>query len=460
MSTTERTVRVAAIHIKNVLGIAEAEIRPGKVTMIQGRNGVGKTSLLESIRAALGGGHDVTLLRKGETKGEVMVLLEDGTEITKTITPETSKTRVKHPEYGTLPAPGGYLAKLRDTLSLNPVDFLVAKKDRRLELLLSAIPLKLQKADLANVLDLCSTKPNLDRHALEVLAGIEKDLYDQRTGMNRSLKDKRTAAEEMRKALPPEAGDGTNWKSFLEAGERELRKLEQDTLEMKHAIESNITERWNQAEMLRREHVSSLEAERDAEIARIRADYSSKIESAKQAITQVANDLRQEKEERIAALTNSASEKRISLQNDIAQLRAKADAYTRAKAAREHIQLLEDGASQLESDANLLTGALDELSTIKGDLLDRLPIKGVEIQDGDIFVDGIQFDRVNESRRVRLAIEMALLRAGSLRLLCVDGIESLDSASQQALFDFAEEKGIQLIIAKVTDGPLNVENIA
>lgn len=459
-ATTDRAVRVAAIHVKNVLGIAEAEIRPGKVTLIEGRNGSGKTSLLESIRACLTGGSDATLIRRGQEKGEVVIVLEDGTEISKTITADSSRTKIKHPEFGTLAKPATYLDKLRDTLSLNPVDFLTCKKDKRLELLLSAIPLRLQKADLANVLGFCSTKPNLDRHALEVLASIEKDLYDQRTGINRSLKDKRTTAEELRKALPPEASDGTNWESALASVQAEQRAAFESSANQKRLVESDILERWNRIDQDRRNHVRSLEQERDAEIARIRDEYGSKIDSANRAATAVSNDLKQEKESRLESLRVESDKQIREIDQRMADVRAKADGYTRAQAAREHVQLLEDGASQLESDAKLLTGALDELSTIKGDLLDKLPIKGVEIQESEIYVDGIPFDRVNESRRVRLAIEMALLRAGNLRLLCVDGIEALDSVSQHALFDFAEEKGIQLIIAKVTDGPLNIENIA
>ena len=46
-------MKVAKINIKSILGIDEMEIKPGKITLVEGRNGAGKTSILEAIKAAL-----------------------------------------------------------------------------------------------------------------------------------------------------------------------------------------------------------------------------------------------------------------------------------------------------------------------------------------------------------------------------------------------------------------------
>jgi len=66
-------MRVSKPEIKNLLGIEQLEIAPGSVTVISGKNASGKTSVLESIKAALGGGHDGTLLRKGAKEGEIFL---------------------------------------------------------------------------------------------------------------------------------------------------------------------------------------------------------------------------------------------------------------------------------------------------------------------------------------------------------------------------------------------------
>jgi energy-coupling factor transporter ATP-binding protein EcfA2 len=457
---TEKPITVAVVKISNILGIQQAEIRPGRVTLIEGKNAAGKTSLLEALKCAFVGGSDATLLRKGEARGEVVVLLSDGTEVIRTVTAEGSKSKIKHPDFGALSKPAAYLDKLRDTLSLNPVEFLTAKKDKRVELLLAAIPLRLQHADVADILDICSSPHDLDRHALQVLDNIEKDLYDQRTGINRSVKDKRTAAEEMKKALPPEAGEGINWSDQLETEQRAFDAFRESLAIKESAVTADIASRAARNDELMRGHVRTLETERDAEIQRIREEYQHKIDSAKSAANTVAGDLLSERDEKLAVIRKDVDEQYPIFQKRIAEAKANAETYIRAQSAREHVEQLESGAASLEQDAQTLSKALKDLETIKCALLDKLPIKDVEIRNGDVFVDGIPFDRVNESRRVRLAVEIAMLRTGNLPIMCVDGVEALDSSSLQALEQIAEESGIQLVMARVTDGPLEVRTIA
>lgn len=51
-----RGLRVTALEVRNLFGIAEAVIRPGQRNILRGKNGTGKTSILESVQLALGGG--------------------------------------------------------------------------------------------------------------------------------------------------------------------------------------------------------------------------------------------------------------------------------------------------------------------------------------------------------------------------------------------------------------------
>jgi len=84
-------MRITGIEIENILGIKELEFNPGQVTEISGKNGSGKTSILEAIKGALKGGHDATLLKAGETQGGVVLVLDNGFRINKTITSKGSE---------------------------------------------------------------------------------------------------------------------------------------------------------------------------------------------------------------------------------------------------------------------------------------------------------------------------------------------------------------------------------
>ena len=62
-------MKIASIHIENVLGIEELDINPGAVTRITGANATGKSSTIEAIKSAVKGGHDATLIRQGAEHG-------------------------------------------------------------------------------------------------------------------------------------------------------------------------------------------------------------------------------------------------------------------------------------------------------------------------------------------------------------------------------------------------------
>lgn len=452
-------VRVASLRIRNILGIEQVEVRPGSVTLVEGRNGEGKTSILEAFKAVLSGGQDATLLRNGAASGEIVLVLDDGTQIEKTVTAERSDLKVRHAEFGKLPQPRTYINRLLDSFSLNPVDFLLAKKDKQLELLLEAIPLHVRPADLAGITDLCSMDLDFDKHALQVLAAVGKDLYDQRTGYNRSAKERRTAAAEMKKALPAEATAGNAQEALRDA------KAEQATF-LNHI--NSESERINRsADETRAEERRAFETrrdalikERDVEIEAIRTHYQGLLDAAGQKLNTQLDSVAKAQQHEHEKLAKERQVRTDELAKKVAAAEAAMQTFIHAAAAREHVTKLEEGAATNERKSRDLTEAIDELETIKAALVEKLPIRGLEIRGTDIYIDGVAFERVNEARRVRMAIELAMLRAGSLPLLCCDGIERLDSASLEALENVAKENGVQLVMARVTDSDLAVKVIA
>lgn len=452
-------VRVVALRIHNVMGIVDAEIKPGSVTVIQGSNGLGKTSLLESFKAVLKGGHDATLLRKGAESGEIVMILSDGTEIQKRIRETDSKTQVTHPDFGKLPTPSKFIDALRDAFAINPLDFLTAKPDKRVELLLSAIPMELSPIDVKSIADLCTSKPDLSRHALQACSAIEKDLFDQRTGLNRAAKEKRASIAQMKAALPTEAGaaDAAKVMASVELEYSDFRDAHSKaTARITEQSGLNINSERAAAESA----IAKLKDELMREMDALRDRYADMINGVREDSDKNITAIREKSEAKLLELNSGRSEKVRQFEAALATARANADAFTRAQTARDHIAHMESGALTLESDAAALTEALAELDNVRGNLLENLPIKGVTLVDGDIFVDGIPFDRVNESRRMRLAVEVAMLRSGNLPFMAVDGAEALDSKSLETLGQVAVEMGIQLVLSKVTDGPLEVSKIA
>lgn len=112
--------------------------------------------------------------------------------------------------------------------------------------------------------------------------------------------------------------------------------------------------------------------------------------------------------------------------------------------------------SGLKKDAVNQSTAIDNLQAFKIEILNNMPIKGLEVRDGDIYLDNVQFDRLNTQTQVDLAIDIALMRVGELQMMCVDGLELMDSKHFDMLLDKLEERGVQAFVTRVTDEKLEI----
>lgn len=448
-------MRVLRIVIRNILGLESLDIRPGRVTEILGENGTGKTSCLEAIRAALGGGHDATLLKQGATEGEVILLLDDGTEIKRRITEDRSETTVTVPEFGRISKPASYIRTLADALSLNPVRFLTAARKERVDQLLQAIPMQVTADQITFVPTLALSGVDLDEHALTVIGKIHKAIYDQRTGVNRAEKEKRGTIKQMTETLPEDAPEG-NWGDVLQQATTAFTALQDERSKRFKVIETWADAQAKQAEDACQQHIEEVKAELEKAIEKLRTDAQIEIDRTRAERDAVVKAVEGGREERRATVEQEYRPREDELKEKIGQAKAMVEQHTKAESTRQFIAQLTQEADQLAEGASKLTLALGRLEALKAGLLQRLPIPGLEVKDGDIFVDGIPFDRVNTAKKVQLAIEVARLRAGSLGLVAVDGLECLDPKTFEAFRREAAKADLQFVISRVTEGPLEI----
>ena len=64
---------------------------------------------------------------------------------------------------------------------------------------------------------------------------------------------------------------------------------------------------------------------------------------------------------------------------------------------------------------------------------------------------------MNDAERVKFSINLAIMKAGQLKLICVDGMEKLDSKNFAKWEAAIAETGAQCVITRVTDGPRKIE---
>lgn len=437
-------MRIAQIKISNILGIAELEFTPAGFNEISGPNGTGKTSVLEAIKAALSTGHDATLLRNGAEKGEAVLILDDGTELTKTVTADksTNKARVG----GKLASrPAETIKALTDLYSANPIEFLRARKQDRVKVLLETMPLEADIAKLQEITGIPVTAAP-GTHALAVIETLHKEVYDDRTGTNRAVKEKDNAINQLKLAMPEAPGG-------VEGSEDEI------IAKVKEADESRVTELDRITAKL-----TGIKKENQAKIDEIRAEAQRQIDAIKaKAIADV--EAIQTEERHIEGLAGQQRERTIQKHTDtvaplntaLESIKSNRSAHAKREQAMQTIKQMQHDLTGLQADVARQTKALSDLEQYKADLLAALPIPGVEVKDGEIYRDGVHFDRLNTAQQVWVAVEIAKLRAGNLGVCCVDGIELLDPKAFEEFKAQALESNLQLFVSRVTGEEFEVK---
>ena len=389
--------------------------------------------MLEAIKAVLTSGHDATLLRHGADKGEVVLVLDDGTELSKTVTAANSTTAVRK-DGKKIPRPAEAIKALTDALSVNPVEFLLAKPKERARVLLEAMPLEADTEHLSQITGLpVRAAPGL--HALHVIEQVRQQVFDARTGTNRAVKEKAATINQLEAAVPPSP-------SGVDGSEEELEAAVNAAIAAQNTTLTRIDAKLKS---LRQEAADQIEA--------IRAEAQQRIDAVKAGLAEQESKAAQAREKANATCADTAG----PLRQQLAIIRRDREAAGRRKQTLETIEVLRTELGSLQTEAQQQTAALDGIDAYKAELLAGLPIPGLEVIDGEIYRNGVLFDRLNTAQQVEVAVEVAKLRAADLGIVCVDKIEHLDSKTLDAFKASALESQLQFFVTRVADGEFNIE---
>jgi len=421
-------MKLTKLKIKNILGIDDIEFDAGKFTTITGANSSGKSSIFKAIQNVFQGGHEANLVRKGEEKGEIVLVFDDGVTARKVVTEEKSVLAVSGHKNGKT-----YLDSISDITAINPISFLAGSESERLKILLESMTIELPESRL---LELLNGERMPYGEPLEVLEKIRKNLYDKRTGENRMVAGTKANIIGLEATLPPRS----EGKDF----EAELGKVEGELEELRAKRSGAEAERNTETER----KVQSYKDTRDAEIEAIREKYGALIEETKAANSAGYAKTQMEYE--------SASE---PLKTKIAELKESVKTQAVTESTKKAIARAKSELASYEAESARLDKALEEIAQIKLDILAKTPFQGLEIKDGRIYIDNIPFTQLNTAAQVAFTLKLAKLRTEGkeLKLVCLDNMECLDEQTLTAFKTAAAKTDLQFIITRVGNGELEVQ---
>ena len=421
-------MKIRAIEITNILGTEHVRFAPGSLTVIQGHNGSGKSSIIDALMAVFEGGHDPGLLRRGAKKGQIVLTLDDGTTITKTVTAKGSTVEILDPAGHIVPAPQKFVNQLAEALRVDPARLLLAKPKDLLAVLLEVMPIAF---DPDEVMQACGGRPVPNKTLdLDGLAILRKQLYEERAVANKAARDAEGTVTSLRRTLPEQ--DEKDWGAEAESVRAELAaavKLVADTqVEIERAL--GIKQREISAEIDRK--MRDLEAER----------------------TRRVNEGREKAFAMIEALNLDAALHLDALKARAATATERASAQQRAAGVRESIKTFDAKIRESNIAADRLSEAIEALDKLKAAKLESLPIPGLEVSEGRAYLDGVPWEHVNTARQVETAFQIWDLWAAPFAVL--DDAEHFDPATWEAFMAYCLASGRQVIAARVDPGPLKI----
>ncbi|MDR2486502.1 MAG: AAA family ATPase [Clostridiales Family XIII bacterium] len=391
------TTKITRLEIENVKRVKAVALEPAAsgLTVVGGRNGQGKTSVLDAIAWALGG----EKYRPSEPRRDGSVLpprlhVELSNGLVATRDGKNSSLKVLDPS-GTR---GGQqlLDAFVEKLALDLPRFLEASPKDKAKALLETIGVGDRLADLDDK---------------------EQRLYTRRREIGQIADQKRKAAAEM-----PEYPDAPD----EPVAASELIQRQQSIL-AKNGENQRL--RANAAQL--QDEVDALAARLEA-LKKEHADALGRLATAKKSAAELEDEATDAIESELASIDETNRKVRANMDK----------AHVEADAA-EHTAQYEALTADIEATRQERTALLDGAA---------LPLPGLSVQDGELTYGGYKWDNLSGSDQLKVAVSVVRKLNPECGFVLIDKLEQMDPQTLAEFGAWLEGEDLQVIATRVSTG--------
>lgn len=465
---------IVKIKIKNMFGIKEYEAGSESVEL-SGKNGVGKTSVIDAIRYALTNKSDREyIVRDGETEGEILVETDNGIRINR-------KARTNQADYKSVKkngtevgSPETFLRDIFTPLQLSPVEFMNLEKKKQNAIILDMIEYDWNLQTIKEWFGEIPDWVSYDQNILTVLNDIqsEKGYYFQhRQDINRDIRNKKAFVEEIADTIPVgydvEYWENENLGNLYKEIET-IRKENEKIERAKQLIESREN-KVRKYEADREISKAAMEKEFDVRAVQIDKDIVKLEEKIRELRTEKAG-LQEKKQDKLAVIEEKYKADVAKYDAEVEEYQEYAEkelrSYTelqekaeRTEEMKGHIneyrrmEGLQKEIDQLNEQSNELTRKIELARTLPGTILETatIPIDGLTVKNGIPLINGLPISNLSEGEKLDLCIDVAIQKPNGLQIILIDGVEKLASDLREKLYQKCKQKGLQFIATRTTD---------
>lgn len=419
MTDIKGPLTIIELRASNIKRLSVVRIKPdGSLVQVTGKNGNGKSSVLDSIWMALDWANSVKPsepIRKGAN--EAMIKLDMGEiKATRTFRKNTkgelvTELRLEMADGSNVSSPQTILNGLIGELSFEPMEFLKSDDKTKFETMRSFVPgVDFDKIERQRETDFAN-RTDENRRAKEIAAQaagiiVPEKMEAQRIDVTKVIADLEAAEafnklnverQQRRKAVVDEA-------ERLEGSVTRIEERIQERLRQIEGFQSQKAEAKDAAKALRDKLTKAQPLPEDHDTAALRDRIT------------------------LAQTVNSDLDKydrKMTLLSQAGQHEAAAKALTAALDARD-----EDVRAKIAAA--------------------EMPVPGLTLSDGKVYLNGQPLDQASQAEKLRLSVAVAMAKNPKIKVIRItEGGNDLDEDSMALLRKMAEENGFQVWIERI-----------
>lgn len=380
------SMKIKAIEIKNFKGISGLkEDVDGNIIYVKGRNGAGKSSVLEAIYAAISKVHlPEKPIKEGEGKATIKITLgskDVELEVSRAITPKGNVLTVK--ENGQkVGSARTVLDALLNSISIDPFKFMSLDEKEQSELMCKA----------------CGIEFDFE----EYQSKVEKEI-DERKALKRKVSDLKSSIEsiDVPEDIPSEDFDVVSLNKELSEAHKKNSELSEKLRKKEEAVK--------------------------------------RIEELKEEFKELKAVAEEEFDEEL--LDTSEIEEKISKANEFAEVAGK------VKMRNEYKKSLKEAESQLEETVSRIESLEKEKSKSLSSF--KAPVEGLTTDGKKLYLGDAPFSQASSAERIEVSTRLSMLANDKLKVISIKDASLLDEEMTQRIVDVANENDYQVFFEVV-----------
>lgn len=400
-------MKIVKLRAQNIKNLKAVEITPdGNIVRLLGKNGAGKSAVLDTIFTALTGKKIDDAIRHGEERAEVNVDMGEF-KVRKIWTAKGERLEVTNAQGDQKKSPQTFLDELMGKLSFDPLQFLKMKQTEQLQVLKELCQL-----------DFADMKDQQDK------------VYAERTELNVKIRDAVAQLKNIEAPDPKTPDQEISFKEQLEA----LNQLRE-----------------------KRDRYLAMKEEREEIVDRIINIDQTIVEKAREA-KRLMDEIEQLKASRIdhdkdlAAFLLPPEVTAGQIQEVEANLEKIESDNAKIKAAVRY-RTLTKNSEKLRVESDKLTERLGRIEQDKATRIAnaKFPISGLSLSDDSVIFEGIPFNRLSTGQQIRVSTAIAMQLNPTVKVILIREGSLLDERGKQEIIAKAKEQDYQVWMEEVDD---------